>query len=164
MGTIFKVRLKPGAGSGTITVAALGDSVHNSFDNITWSAPWRFMVAEDRGDGLHEQLNTLDSVWQYQLSQPDAPQRVIALGRDVQSLGGGEDNEPTGLYVSNGSSSLADMYGTTGSLVGARGFVTEQHGMNQTFEIVHNFAEQTRRGVPPAQGRDARGTGGYLRL
>ena len=46
------------------------------------------------------------------------------------------DNEPTGLHVSNGSTDLNGQPGTPQNLVGARAFVTQQHGKNQVWEIV----------------------------
>lgn len=137
-GTVFKVRLNSQGTGGSITPVVLGDETHNSFDNITWASTGSFIVAEDRGDTLHMQLNTLDSVWQY--GSNGTGKRLIALGRDPVSLAGDEDNEPTGMYVSNGSADVGSMYGTEGDLVGARGFLTEQHGENRTFEVLHNFA------------------------
>ena len=68
---------------------------------------------------------------------------------------GEEDNEPTGIHVSDGGESIRDVMGAqvpetkavhehqidtvTGSvppgLQRSRWFVTEQHGLNQLFEI-----------------------------
>jgi hypothetical protein len=138
-GTIFRVHLNPAGDRGQISVAALGDSVHNSYDNVTFASPKELLTTEDRGDGLHDQLNTLDSVWLYKIGDPNA-ERFIALGRDpVASPVGAEDNEPTGMYVSSGSIDQSAMYGTEANLVDARAFLTEQHGLNQTFEVVRNF-------------------------
>ena len=65
------------------------------------------------------------------------PIRFIALGRDATpSITHLEDNEPTGLFVSNGSTSRKRMLGTEDSLNGARGFVTQQHGDNNVYEFV----------------------------
>src|SRR5262249_46566960 len=131
------------------------------------------LVAEDRGDLLHDQLNApgnaanvglLDSVWAYDVVDFDRkPTRFIALGRDSLSApSGGEDNEPTGLHISNGSASMFNVLGTRKPTLpdglssawrddrgkksddgddhdddhGFRWFVTEQHGMNQLFEIL----------------------------
>ena len=138
-GTIFRVHLNPSGNQGDISVASLGDSVHNSFDNVTFASPNKMLITEDRGDGLHDQLNTLDSVWEYRIGDPNA-ERFIALGRDPEATPpAAEDNEPTGMFVSNGSIDLGSMYGTEANLVGARAFMTEQHGRNQTFEVVRNF-------------------------
>ncbi len=49
----------------------------------------------------------------------------------------GEDNEPTGLFVSNGSVSKDALLGTKENLDGALGFVTRQHGDNNVYRIFH---------------------------
>ena len=43
----------------------LGDAVHSSFDNLTFADTNTILATEDRGDTLHTQLNTLDSVWAF---------------------------------------------------------------------------------------------------
>jgi hypothetical protein len=53
-------------------------------------------------------------------------------------VAGGEDNEPTGLHVSNGNSLPFAQPGSLLNLLGARGFVTRQHGDNVVWEIVPN--------------------------
>ena len=138
-GTLYHVQLNAAGNSGTLTVEALGDASHASFDNITWLTPDTFAAAEDRGNTLHSQLNMLDSVWAYRLGDPD-PQRMLALGRDpvseADAATGGEDNEPTGIYRSNGDVTAAGMQGTLASLSGARMFITQQHGENTLWEFV----------------------------
>jgi hypothetical protein len=62
--------------------------------------------------------------------------RFIALGRDATSEAAGEDNEPTGLHVSNGNPLSFGQPGSMLNLLGARGFVTRQHGDNVTWEFV----------------------------
>jgi hypothetical protein len=94
------------------------------------------LATEDRGDMLHGQLNTLDSVWAFSVSGRQSAKRLIALGRDATSVAAGEDNEPTGLHVSNGNPFTFGQPGSVLNLLGARGFVTRQHGDNVTFEIV----------------------------
>lgn len=124
---------------GTIRMAALGDATHNSFDNITFGDSNTFLVTEDRGDTLHDQLNALDSIWAYKLNALGAPLRVLAQGRDVSASGAGiEDNEPTGVFVSNGGKVKSGQVGSAGGLANARGFFTQQHGDNTVFELVHN--------------------------
>ncbi len=104
-------------------------------------------------DGLHRQLNTLDSVWTF-LVDGSAPKRFIALGRDPASepdaafldastpgFQNEGDNEPTGLHVSTGSTSLEGLPGTLDNLEHPRAFLTRQHGQNEVWEIV-----KTRRG------------------
>jgi len=138
-GAIFRVDLNEQSNNrGQISIFALGDQDHNSFDNITFADKNVFLTAEDRGDTLHDQLNTLDSVWAYDLRKPNAdPVRFIALGRDiVASVPGGEDNEPTGVLVSDGDPSVAGLLGRL-SLVpdDSRLFFTEQHGENTVYEV-----------------------------
>jgi hypothetical protein len=96
------------------------------------------LAAEDRGDMLHTQLNTLDSIWAFEVKAKNkAPIRFIALGRDAASVSEGEDNEPTGIFVSNGATDVLRMLRTAGSLVHPRAFFTQQHGDNNVYEIVH---------------------------
>jgi hypothetical protein len=146
-GAIFRVDLdadddhdRHGASAhdGRISLFFLGDHVHNSFDNLSFANDRQLMAAEDRGDTLHDQLNTLDSVWAFDVrDEKSDPVRFIALGRDsLAAPVGVEDNEPTGLYVSNGSTEASELLGTEESLDGrARGFFTQQHGENQVFEF-----------------------------
>jgi hypothetical protein len=139
-GAFFQVHMNAAGTGGRIAIKVLGDATHNSFDNVAFQSSKELLATEDRGDTLHGQLNTLDSVWLYKLGDP-AAQRFIALGRDPLSLAGGEDNEPTGIFVGNGSTSVADMQGTVNADVNARAFVTRQHGENVTYEIVRNFTK-----------------------
>jgi hypothetical protein len=134
-GSIFRVDLSEDRNSGTISIFVLGDAVHASFDNLTFADDHTLLAAEDRGDTLHGELNTLDSVWAYDLDGSTA-RRFIALGRDHLSVNKGEDNEPTGLHVSAGGTSADDLPGTLNNLVNSRGFVTRQHGENVLWEIV----------------------------
>jgi len=125
------------SGEGTISLFFLGDHTHNSFDNLAFANEHQLIAAEDRGDTLHTELNTLDSVWAFDVRKPGKdPIRFIALGRDATSILRGEDNEPTGLFVSNGSSDEHHMLGTASALEDARGFVTQQHGDNILYEFV----------------------------
>jgi len=142
-GAIFRVDLRDDddhdadkSHHGRISLFFLGDHVHNSFDNLAFANEKQLLAAEDRGDTLHTQLNTLDSVWTFDVkSKNKQPIRFIALGRDLTSLQHGEDNEPTGVFVSNGSTSRKQLLGTEESLEHARGFFTRQHGDNTVFEF-----------------------------
>ena len=143
-GAIFRVDLNEQSKLGTqsnggkISIFALGDQDHNSFDNITFADKNVFLTAEDRGDTLHDQLNTLDSVWAYDLRKPNFdPVRFIALGRDpVTSVPGGEDNEPTGVLVSDGDPSVMGLLGHKSlDPADSRLFFTEQHGENTLYEV-----------------------------
>ncbi len=148
-GSIFRVDLSSVGGDGTIAIFALGDTEHNSFDNLAMADAKTLLAAEDRGDTLHTELNTLDSVWAFNLDTRKSvifhaakaggtvPKslRFVALGRDASSVAQGEDNEPTGLFVSNGGSTNDTLLGTSKSLNGAIGFLTRQHGDNSLFHF-----------------------------
>jgi hypothetical protein len=150
-GSIFEVRLSPDGNNGSISIAVLGDADHASFDNLTFGDHNTLLATEDRGDGLHTQLNKLDSLWAFRVGDDDGDAardaRFIALGRDIASeqdsalLGtpgfqNDGDNEPTGLHISNGDTSVKGLLGTSRNLEHARWFVTQQHGLNQVWEIV----------------------------
>jgi hypothetical protein len=99
------------------------------------------LVTEDRGDMLHDQLNALDSVWAYKLNRqhPDRniAARFIALGQDrLAGVAGEEDNEPTGLHMSEEDSTIEGLIGTTTfKRDRAMLFFTQQHGENNLFEV-----------------------------
>jgi hypothetical protein len=135
-GSIFRVDLRENRNSGRISIFVLGDAAHASFDNLTFADTNTLMATEDRGDTLHAQLNTLDSVWAFSVNGRQSARRFIALGRDATSEAAGEDNEPTGLHVSNGNPLSFGQPGSMLNLLGARGFVTRQHGDNVTWEFV----------------------------
>lgn len=134
-GSIFRVDLDSGRETGKISIFVLGDAVHSSFDNLSFADDHTLMAAEDRGDTLHTELNTLDSVWAYAMDGSAPARRFVALGRDSVSIAKGEDNEPTGLHVSSGGTSVSDLPGTLKDLENARGFLTRQHGENVLWEI-----------------------------
>lgn len=137
-GSIFRVDLRENRNNGRISIFVLGDPAHASFDNLTFGDTNTLLATEDRGDTLHTELNTLDSVWAFSVNGRQPAKRLIALGRDATSQAAGEDNEPTGLYVSNGAPFTFGQPGAMLNLLGARGFVTRQHGDNVTWEIVRN--------------------------
>ena len=142
-GSIFRVDLRKDSDDdhkddGRISLFFLGDQAHSSFDNINFANEHQVLAAEDRGDTLHDQLNTLDSVWAFDVrSQTGKPVRFIALGRDASASAlGQEDNEPTGVYVSNGSTRKSELLGTDDALEEkVRGFFTQQHGDNTLYEF-----------------------------
>lgn len=136
-GAIFRLDLSSRSNDAELSAFFLGDAAHASFDNLTFADELTLLAAEDRGDTLHDQLNTLDSVWAFNTCGPVKPRRFIALGRDtVAAPVGAEDNEPTGLFVSEGADDIFHLQGRFLNPLRARAFVTEQHGLNQTFEIV----------------------------
>jgi hypothetical protein len=141
-GGIFRVDLNANRNSGTISLVVLGDADHASFDNITFVDDRdTILVAEDRGDLLHDQLDQLDSVWVYKLNRqhPDRNivERFIALGLDrLAGVPGEEDNEPTAVQMSEGDSTIRGLIGTREFRTDrARLFFTEQHGENNLFEV-----------------------------
>ena len=83
-GTLFTVNITNGT-SGHISILALGDAEHSSFDNVAFADRNTLLAGEDRGDGLHAQLNRLDSIWAYDMTDPANPVRFLALGRDTES-------------------------------------------------------------------------------
>jgi hypothetical protein len=149
-----------GASTGTVKTVILGDETHNSYDNVTFLDSHTLLTTEDRGDTLHDQENVLDSIWSYDLNknygeiESDA-RRLVALGRDPEASGvGAEDNEPTGIYVSEGGTTAGDLLGAydPAASPGTRIFFTEQHGQNNTYEVVPPAAT-TPQGPPGPEGK-----------
>src|SRR5262249_20583941 len=112
-GSIFRVDFPEGSGVGKIEIAVLGDKDHAAFDNLTFADAETLLATEDRGDTLHDQLNALDSVWAFDVvGRNRSANRLIALGRDSDAApAGNEDNEPTGLHVSDGSPTVGGLLG-----------------------------------------------------
>ena len=139
-GGIFRVDLDANRESGNISLVVLGDADHASFDNITFvDDKDTILVTEDRGDLLHDQLNTLDSIWAYKLDKQHPERnlaaRFVALGLD--RLATDEDNEPTGLHMSEGDATIGGLIGTKVFRKDrAMLFFTEQHGENNLFEVL----------------------------
>jgi secreted PhoX family phosphatase len=139
-GSIFRVDFPGDSSNGTISIFYRGDSTHNSFDNVTFADNETLLATEDRGDLLHSQLNTLDSIWAFDVRHPGTPRRLVALGRDPESnadvqANGEGDNEPTGLHVSDGSSTIGGLLYKHVKPNAARWFFTQQHGDNVVYEI-----------------------------
>jgi hypothetical protein len=138
-GGIFRVDLNANRNNGTISLVVLGDADHASFDNVTFvDDKDTILVTEDRGDLLHDQLDKLDSIWAYKLNRqhPDRNlvARFVALGLDRMATD--EDNEPTGVHMSEGDSTIRGLIGTREFRKDrARLFFTEQHGENNLFEV-----------------------------
>jgi hypothetical protein len=139
-GGLFRVDLDANRETGNISLVVLGDADHASFDNLTFvDDKDTILLAEDRGDTLHGQLNKLDSVWAYKLNwqhpERNIVARFIALGLDPVAATD-EDNEPTGLHMSEGDSTISGLIGTKVFKKGqARLFFTQQHGENNLFEV-----------------------------
>jgi hypothetical protein len=158
-GSIFKVHLAPDRATGTINLYELGDANHASFDNLAFFDGSTLLAAEDRGDGLHSQLNKLDSIWAFDVNGAASnAKRFVALGRDPASEADSNigalpciatnscpftfqnegDNEPTGVYTSDGSPLPEHLLGTDVPKKHWRTFFTQQHGENQVFEVVRS--------------------------
>ncbi len=141
-GGLFRVDLDTNRETGNISLVVLGDAAQAAFDNITFvDDKDTVLLAEDRGDTLHDQLNVPDSISAYKLNRqrPDRNivARFVALGQDrLAGVSGEEDNEPTGLHMSEGDSSISGLIGTKTFRTGrARLFFTQQHGENNLFEV-----------------------------
>ena len=138
-GGIFRVDLNASRNNGTISLVVVGDADHASFDNVTFVDDRdTILVTEDRGDTLHDQLDKFDSVWAYKLNSQHTDRniaaRFIALGLDRMATD--EDNEPTGLHMSEGDSTINGLIGTKVFKTNrARLFFTQQHGENNLFEV-----------------------------
>jgi hypothetical protein len=138
-GGIFRVDLDASRETGNISLVVLGDADHAAFDNLTFADDKdTILVAEDRGDTLHDQLNKLDSIWAYKLNENDPSgntvARFVALGLDQMATD--EDNEPTGLHISEGDSMINGLIGTKSFKKDrAMLFFTQQHGENNLFEV-----------------------------
>jgi hypothetical protein len=138
-GGIFRLDLDGSRNNGTISLVVLGDADHASFDNITFvDDKDTVLVAEDRGDTLHDQLNKLDSIWAYKLNKQHPERnlvsRFVALGLDRVATD--EDNEPTGLHMSEGDATIGGLIGAKVFRTDrARLFFTQQHGENNLFEV-----------------------------
>jgi hypothetical protein len=141
-GGLFRVDLSSDRQSGNISLVVLGDADHAAFDNVTFVDDRdTVLLAEDRGDLLHDQLNKLDSVWAYKLNRQHPERNVVArfvaLGQDkLAGVAGEEDNEPTGIHLSEGDSTIGGLIGSREFRTDrARLFFTQQHGENNLYEM-----------------------------
>ncbi|HVY37001.1 MAG TPA: phosphatase [Polyangia bacterium] len=159
-GAVFKVtQHAPGGDTGTLTLVYRGDVAHTGFDNCSFISKNDIVFVEDGGDTLHAQRNALDSAYVIDLTADYAdpanvPARLIAEGRDpsatldsaLGAFAGFQnegDNEITGFHVSNGDPSPRGLLGASIPRPfkdGWRIFWTQQHGENQTWEILPNSA------------------------
>src|SRR5215475_12904587 len=152
-GSIFHLKLM-GGNSGFITLLYKGDAAHAGFDNCAFWSEDQVVFVEDAGDTLHGQRNALDSAYLFDLnadySHGKQPVRIIAEGRDpsatidsgLSGMAGFQnegDNEITGIHISDGDASVHGLIGTqapTPFKHGWRMFYTQQHGDNNTWEIL----------------------------
>ena len=165
-GSVYSLnQSSPTADTGTLRLVYRGDPQHNGFDNVTFLSKDQLVAVEDAGSTVHTQRNGLDQGYvlnlrddyghspAYGATGGPVPLRMIAEGRDplattdalliADSATNGfqneDDNELTGIHVSNGDASVKGLLGgpvPTPFRQGWRMFYTAQHGLNQTFEIL----------------------------
>lgn len=152
--SVWKLTQKdPSASHGRISIFYKGDQAHAGFDNSTFLSKNLITFVEDAGDTLHGQRNALDSGYVLDVtreySKPwNQPIRWLAEGRDasatIDSANGGfgkneGDNEITGVFVSDGDPGVRGILGAEVPRLfhdGWRWFYTQQHGDNQTYEVI----------------------------
>jgi hypothetical protein len=155
-GSIFKLTQPgPSADTGKPTLFYKGDEAHAGFDNTAFFSKDEITFVEDAGATLHRQRNALDSGWLFDVntdySDPaNQPLRWLAEGRDPSATldadNGGfgppsneDDNEITGIHVSDGDTSKNGILGQKiphAFRGGWRVFYTQQHGDNFTWEVL----------------------------
>jgi hypothetical protein len=152
-GAVYRLKLASN-GTGTLVLAYNGDVTHTGFDNCAFWTADTIVFVEDGSDPLHAARNALDSAYLLDLnvdySQGAQPIRILAEGRDPSAtldsgfsgMAGFQnegDNEITGFHVSDGDASVRGLIGTqapTPFKHGWRVFYTQQHGDNNTWEIL----------------------------
>ncbi len=152
-GAVFRLQQSgPNANSGVLSMLYLADRDHSGFDNIAFASDRQLLVVEDAGDTMHTQRNALDSGYLFDVTadygnSANQPLRFLAEGRDASAtldsatagLSSNADNEITGIHVSDGDPSVFGLLGNrvpTPFRNGWRVFWTQQHGDNNTWEIV----------------------------
>lgn len=158
-GAIFRLVLLNGNNARLSLVYNSPDPVHAGFDNCAFWDADHIVFVEDAGDGLHGQRNAFDSAWLFSLQDNYGagaqPIRILALGRDasatLDSLIGDDsngfvgdfhndgDNEITGWQLSDGDPTVLGLLGAKVPKPfqeGWRLFYTQQHGDNNTFEVL----------------------------
>jgi hypothetical protein len=152
-GALFRLHLS--GDSGTLSLVFRGDLTHTGMDNCGFWDQNRIVFVEDAGDGLHGQRNALDSAYLFDLNtdysnQANKPVRVLAEGRDAAATLDSQfsgmtgfqndgDNEITGWHESDGDPGVGGLLGAkipTPFRGGWRLFFTQQHGDNNTWEIL----------------------------
>jgi hypothetical protein len=155
-GSVMKLtQSDPSASTGSLTLLYKPDGAHSSFDNVTFLSRNVIAFVQDMGDGLHTQLNALDSGYTLNVtldySDPsNHPVRWLAEGRDASATLDGSatptgfgkndgDNEITGVYVSDGDTGKDGVLGDDVPNLNNdrwRWFYTQQHGDNPTYEVI----------------------------
>ena len=157
-GALFRLQLF--GDKGLLSLVYNGDVAHAGFDNCAFWDANRIVFVEDAGDTLHTQRNALDSAWLFDLntdySNPASqPVRILAEGRDASATLDSQfsgmpgfqndgDNEITGWHLSDGDPTVNGLLGAkipTPFRGGWRLFYTQQHGDNNTWEILRSQAD-----------------------
>jgi hypothetical protein len=149
----------PSAATGKISVLFKGSERYTGLDNITFLSKNQVAVVEDAGAGLHQSRNALDSAYALNVGTDysvasNLPVRFIAEGRDASAtldagatpVGFGkneDDNELTGIHVSDGDTSIDGLLGARSPNLQSgdgkwRLFYTQQHGDNPTYEVIYD--------------------------
>ena len=90
-GSIMKLSQSgPGADTGTLSLFYKPDGAHSSLDNVTFLSKNIVTFGQDMGDGLHTQLNALDSAFTWDVTRDysdpaNHPVRWLAEGRDASA-------------------------------------------------------------------------------
>ena len=160
-GSVMKLsQNNPSANTGTLSLFYKPDGLHSSFDNVTFLSKDVVTFVQDMGDGLHTQLNALDSGYTLNVtrnySKPsNQPVRWLAEGRDASATLDGSasptgfgkndgDNEITGALVSDGDPGVGGILGDAVPDLSNgrwRWFYTQQHGDNPTYEVLLRHAK-----------------------
>jgi hypothetical protein len=133
-----------------------GDKAHPGLDNVVFVDRDHVAAVEDAGATLHNQRSAFDSGYLFDVkadySKISEPVRFLAEGRDeaatedallIGSPGfhNDDDNEITGIHVSNGDPGVGGILGAQNPKPfkdGWRVFWNQQHGQNIVWEITRN--------------------------
>jgi hypothetical protein len=157
-GSIMKLtQSDPSADTGKLSLFYKPDGAHSSLDNVTFLSKSIVTFGQDMGEGLHTQLNALDSAFTWDVTRDysdpvNQPVRWLAEGRDASATLDGSasptgfgkndgDNEITGIYVSDGDPGKGGILGEKSPNLNNdkwRWFYTQQHGDNPTYEVIFN--------------------------
>jgi hypothetical protein len=153
-GGLYQVTQKdPAADHGKLRLFFKGDQAHTGLDNIAFFDHDHVSAVEDAGSTLHNQRANLDSAYLFDVradySKGVDPLRFLAEGRDEAATADAlligspgfqndDDNEITGMHVSNGDPGINGILGAqnpTPFKSGWRIFWSQQHGQNVLWEI-----------------------------
>ena len=147
------VQHDPSADTGKLHLLFRSGAATSSFDNLQFAGRDELVAVQDAGDGLHGQINALDSGFRLDAgadysNTANQAARWLAEGRDASATidaanaGFGKndgDNEITGIHISDGDPGVSGILGAKTPMpfkVGWRWFYTQQHGDNSTYEVL----------------------------